>query len=92
MLPGYHCLSIDVSSFDNCIREAFFLGELDVFTTLDPALDRGMFTDAFISSTMDAYDHGDTIHTLAPCRKSGDLHTGSGNCAVMHYFCTRLRS
>lgn len=36
MLPGYHCLSIDVSSFDNCIREGFFHGELDVFTTLDP--------------------------------------------------------
>lgn len=91
MLPGYHCLSIDVSSFDNCIREGFFHGELDVFTTLDPLLDRSMFEMAFISSSQDTYSPGECVHTLGQYRKSGDLHTGSGNCAVMHYYCTNLR-
>lgn len=92
MQPGWHCFSVDVSSFDNCIREGFFEGELDIFTTLDNMVSRDMFTDAFISSEHADYVHGDTMTMLPKCRKSGDLQTGSGNCLVMHYYCTKLRA
>lgn len=91
MLPGWACISIDVSSFDNCIREAFFDGELDVFSTLFPEMDTEVFRHAYVYSSRDAYANGDIIRELPQARKSGDLHTGSGNCAVMHFFATSLR-
>lgn len=87
MLPGWHCVSIDVSSFDNCIREAFFDGELDVFATLYPALDPAVFRNAYVYNDRSEYPNGDQVRELPRARKSGDLHTGSGNCAVMHFFC-----
>lgn len=91
LMPGYACLSIDVSSFDNCIREAFFDGELDVFSTLYPTLDRECFELARVFSFTDEHNPGPPTRELPRARKSGDLHTGSGNCAVMHFYCHRLR-
>lgn len=55
MGPGYSCLCIDVTSFDNCIREGFFEGELDFFQELAPSLDFSIFRDAYIDRSPDDY-------------------------------------
>lgn len=92
MSDGYSCLCIDVSSFDNCIREGFFEGELDFFERLAPGIDFSIFREAYIDRSPDDYLQTDVVCHLPPCRKSGDLQTGSGNCAVMLFLCSHLRA
>lgn len=55
-------------------------------------MDFSIFRDAYIDRSPDDYMQTDVVCHLPPCRKSGDLQTGSGNCAVMYFLCTRFRA
>lgn len=73
--------SLDMSSFDNSIRGGLIEGELDALGQLfGVTFDRSVF-DALITYGYDDYALDGTPTDLV--RKSGDLQTGCGNCAVM---------
>lgn len=79
--------SLDMSSFDNSIRGGFFAGELDVFASLFGVnFDRSWYDEAWSVLSRDGSD----VRPTEKCRRSGDLQTGCGNCAVMYFFCRKV--
>lgn len=81
--------SLDMSSFDNSIRGGLYKGEIMAFNKLwgldfDP--------DMFIKPLLQMSNEPDDVVEDLPVRKSGDVQTGSGNCCVMYYYCTRIRA
>lgn len=78
--------SLDMSSFDNSIRGGFFDGELDAFGALfGYDFDRSWYDQA-----VSVLGFGTKRQPTERCRRSGDLQTGCGNCAVMYFYCTRV--
>lgn len=85
---GKVVFSLDMSSFDNSIRGGFFDGELDAFASLfGYDFDRSWYDQA-----VSVLGFGGQTRPTERCRRSGDLQTGCGNCAVMYFFCTRVQA
>lgn len=83
---GKVVFSLDMSSFDNSIRGGFFDGELAAFRQMF-GVD---FDPAWYSQAVSMFGFGGKTEPTEKCRRSGDLQTGCGNCAVMYYFCRKV--
>lgn len=82
--------SLDMSSFDNSIRGGLIKGELDALShLLGVSFDASVY-DALITYGFDDYALDGQEAPLV--RKSGDLQTGCGNCAVMLFLARKAQS